>query len=228
MSVSLPDRPIRTAAANDYDLVVAGVAALLEAFPDHIEVRDRVLVGEAVENGPIDVLLYDTYGRTGEAAEALQGFLAQADISYVAMFSMDLNETAMAEARAAGCRAFISKALPAEEIVAAVIAVAGGEEVVALPPAGAEPDPATLDVLTWPGQDEGLSQRESEVLVLAAEGLTNREIATTLYVGVETVKSHLANVFAKLGLRNRVEATRYVLETGTFARYAPAEQASNA
>lgn len=224
MSEQLPSLPVRTAAANDYDLIVAGVAAMLRGFPDRIEVRERLLVGEPVENGPIDVLLYDTYGRTGETAGALKDFLAQDGVNNVAVFSLHLDPRSVEDARIAGCRAFISKALPAERIVDAIIEVAAGAEVFAtadgLPP-DAEPD----ERLTWPGRDLGLSQRESEVLVLVAEGLTNREIASTLYVGIETVKSHIANAFAKVGVRNRVQATRYVISEGTFARYQPADLA---
>ena len=53
--------------------------------------------------------------------------------------------------------------------------------------------------------------------------LSDREIATALYVGVETVKTHLRNVFVKLGLRNRVEATMFVQRSGAFVRYQPAD-----
>ena len=213
---------MRVAVANDYDLIVAGVAAMLRGFPDRIEVRDRVLVGEPVENGPIDVLLYDTYGRTGETAGALKDFIAQDDVANVAVFSLQLGPRTVEDARIAGCRAFISKALPAKRIVDAVIEVATGTEVFAThddATDGPEEDPD--EPLTWPGRDLGLSQRESEVLVLVAEGLTNKEIGATLYVGQETVKSHIANAFAKVGVRNRVKATRYVIAEGTFARFKP-------
>ena len=65
----------------------------------------------------------------------------------------------------------------------------------------------------WIGHDDGLSERESQVLVLCAEGLSNREIADELYINVETVKSHLKHLYQRLGLRNRVEATAYVHRT---------------
>ncbi len=72
--------------------------------------------------------------------------------------------------------------------------------------------------LDWPGKRDGVSERESQVLVLCAQGLTNREIAAALYIGNETVKTHLRNVFDKLGLRNRVEAAAFVQREGVFAR----------
>ncbi|UDY37636.1 response regulator transcription factor [Dermatobacter hominis] len=58
----------------------------------------------------------------------------------------------------------------------------------------------------WFGQDCGLSERESQIVALAAEGATNREIAQRLIIGTETVKTHLHMAFGKLGVRNRVEA----------------------
>ena len=58
----------------------------------------------------------------------------------------------------------------------------------------------------WPGQAEGLTQRESEVLVMMARGYTNAEIAAALYIGTETVKTHVRRVLTKLGLRNRAQA----------------------
>ena len=79
--------------------------------------------------------------------------------------------------------------------------------------------------LDWPGREDGLTERESQVLVLVAEGLTNREIATALYLSPETIKGYLRQTYRKLDLHNRVEATNYVLRSGAFARYAPAEDA---
>lgn len=217
---SRPSSPstVRVAAANDYDLIVAGVAALLAEFPDDIEVCDALLVGEPVRNGPIDVVLYDTYGRAGVTADALVELKAQEAVRNVAVFSLDISPGLIDDALAAGARGVISKSLSAESIRDAIVRIANGEEVVAVADAGAP----VLDELVWPGKDEGLTERESQVLVLLAEGLTNKEIATALYLGVETVKTHVRQVLGKLGLRNRVEATRYVVASGAFSRFTPA------
>ena len=79
--------------------------------------------------------------------------------------------------------------------------------------------PPAYEDLDWPGKREGLSERESQVLVLCADGLKNREIADALYIGNETVKTHLRNVFGKLGLRNRVEAAAFVQREQGFVRF---------
>jgi len=208
---------VRVAAVNDYELIVVGVAHLLSQYPLLLDVRDRIVIGDPLD-GPIDVALYDTYGRVGLAEPALRRLVADPDIAAVAVFSLDFPEQLVEESRAAGVAGFISKALDGQQVAEAIVAIAAGEDVFAVPTSTPRV-PGTLD---WPGREDGLSARQSQVLVLVAEGLTNPEIAAALYVSLETVKSHLRDVFAKLGFRNRVEATGYVTRSGAFTRYQPA------
>jgi DNA-binding NarL/FixJ family response regulator len=199
---------------NDYELVVAGLARLLEQFPDRVEVVETLVIGEPIET-PVDVALYDTYGRTGVSAAALRTLVAMENVGAVAVFSLHLTPDFIAEGRLAGAAGFISKALTGEQIVDALERVAVGEQVIAMP---LPSEPEALAAIDWPGRDQGLTERESEVLVLAAEGLSNREIGAALYLGYETVKSYLRDVYAKLGVRNRVEAANWVRDSGAFNR----------
>ena len=201
----------RVAVVNDYEIVVAGLAALLNQFPDDLEVVEQLLVGEPVIE-PVDVALYDTYGRVGIATPALRALRETPAVRHVALFSLDVGPDLIAEGRGAGADGFISKALPAEQIVRALVRVARGELVVAAPSTPRAPS-ATLD---WPAKDAGLTERESQVLVLAAEGLSNREIAAALYLSPETIKAHMRQVFHKLQVRNRVEATNFVRTATSF------------
>lgn len=207
---------VRVAAVNDYEIVVEGLGALLSRYPDRLDVRELIVMGEPVEEA-VDVALYDTYGRAGVASPALRSLAENHNVGKVAVFSMDLRPELIEEARAAGASGFISKALSGEEIADAIVRIAAGEDVVATPPT---PRPALRD-LNWPAKDHGLTERESQILVLLAEGLSNREIAAALHLSAETVKSYLRQVFAKLGLRNRVEATTFVHRSGAFNRFQP-------
>jgi DNA-binding NarL/FixJ family response regulator len=211
-------RTVRVAAVNDFELVVAGVARLLEQFPDRLVVCERVIIGQPISS-PVDVALYDTYGRAGIAVPSLRALTQDPDVAHVALFSLDLGPDLIAEGRSAGATGFISKALPAEQIADAIVRVADGESIVASTVATGP----VSEHLNWPGRIEGLSERESQVLTLAAQGLSNREIAGALYLSAETIKSYLASVFSKLGLRNRVEAANYVNQTVAFARDAPVD-----
>jgi DNA-binding NarL/FixJ family response regulator len=182
-------------------------------------VCDPLIVGQPVTT-PVDVALYDTYGRAGTATAALRTLVADPNVAHVALFTMELHPDLVAEGRLAGAAGFISKALPAEEIATALERIARGDAVVA----GSSLDDTAIAPLEWPGRVDGLTERESQVLVLVAEGLSNREVAAALYLAPETVKSHLSRVFTKLNIHNRVEATNYVRHTESFRRKTPPVQ----
>jgi DNA-binding NarL/FixJ family response regulator len=130
--------------------------------------------------------------------------------------TFDLDEYVF-EALRAGASGFLLKDLPREDLVAAVRVVAAGEallaprvtrrliEEFARRPAGADPDPDALAALT---------AREREALELMARGLSNAEMAASLSVSEHTVKTHVGNVLAKLGLRDRIQAVILAYEVG--------------
>jgi DNA-binding NarL/FixJ family response regulator len=208
-----PERRVRVAAVNDYEVVVEGLAAMLRRHEDRLDVRAAIIVGSPIAE-PVDVALYDTYGRQGIASSALRTLVNTPEVDRVALFSIDLHPDLITEGRLAGASGFISKALTGDQIADAIVRIAAGEQVVAATP-DAPHDPRPEE-LAWPGRSEGLTERESEVLVLLAEGLSNREIATALYLSPETIKSYLRPIYAKLDVRNRVEATAYVHRSGAF------------
>lgn len=225
VTMLIPPTPVKVAVANDYELVVAGLARLLSRFDQQVSVVQQVLLGDAIVAGPIDVLLYDTYGRTGVIDQAID-LLADPLINRLAVFSLQMSDQLIADGLEAGASGFISKALTGAEIADAIVRVAAGEPVMELSPTrgtDAEGDEDLHSELAWPGREDGLTQRESEVLVLVAEGLTNSEVGSALYLNVETVKSHVGKLLSKLELRNRVQLASYAMRSGAFDRYVPAE-----
>ncbi len=220
-----PTQPISVAAVNDYELIVDGIATMLGRFPGKTEVAERIIIGEPIDHPPIDVALYDTYGRVGIAGQAVEMLRRHRDVRYVAMFTLELSDGLIQDARRHGATGFISKTLPAETIVDALLRVAAGEEVVAQGVTISRDVPPALDELDWPGKDAGLTERESQTLVLVSEGLTNAEVGAALYVGRETVKTHLSRAYAKLGVRNRAEAVRFLLHDGAFDRFHSSHEA---
>jgi DNA-binding NarL/FixJ family response regulator len=207
---------VRVAAVNDYEIVVAGLAAVLAEHEDRLVVMEAIVIGEPLR-APVDVALYDTFGRVGLAADNLRLLAAMPGVARVAVFTHDLHEQLITEAREAGARGFISKLLSGDEIADAVVRISQGEYVVATH-AAPRADRPHLD---WPGRAQGLTERESEVVVLAAEGLSNREIAGALFLSPHTVKGYMSQALRKLGLRNRVEAASFVNAGGAFARTLP-------
>ena len=208
--------------ADDQHLVRAGFRALLDDAGDIEVVGEAGNGAEAVElarSARPDVVLMDIRMPDLDGIEATRRICADPDTAGVRVLiltTFDLDEYVF-EALRAGASGFLLKDLPREDLVAAVRVVAAGEallapritrrliEEFARRPAGVEPDPAALARLT---------AREREALELLARGLSNAEMATALYVSEHTVKTHVGNVLAKLGLRDRIQAVILAYETG--------------
>jgi DNA-binding NarL/FixJ family response regulator len=216
------DGTIRVLVVDDQGLVRAGFRMILEAQPD-IEV-----VGEAADGLDAvaaarrlrpDVVLMDIRMPRLDGLEAtrrLAGPGVADPVRVLMLTTFDLDEYVF-EALRAGASGFLLKDLPREDLVAAVRVVAAGDallapqvtrrliEEFARRPAPGGGDPAALAALT---------ARERETLELLARGLTNAELAEALYVSEHTVKTHVGNVLAKLGLRDRIHAVILAYEVG--------------
>jgi DNA-binding NarL/FixJ family response regulator len=218
---------VRVAIADDQELVRAGVRMILEAEPD-LQVVGEAGDGDAavdlVRAQRPDVLLLDVQmpGRDGLSAarEIVPGCPGT---SVLMLTTFDLDEYVFSALRV-GAAGFLLKDMPGEEIVTAVRQAARGADGLLAPAltrrliarfASQPPhvDTARLDVLT---------AREVEVLRLIARGMSNAEIATHLVIGETTVKTHVARVLMKLGLRDRVQAAIYAYEVRLVAPEAPA------
>lgn len=214
--MGVAERP-RVAVVNDFEVVVAGVAAILEPFSDRVDVVDAILFDEPIE-GPVDIALYDTTGRGDPVDVQVSRLLSRPEVDRVAIYSFDFDDNAVRAALEAGAAGYLSKASPAKELVDQLELLANGEQVVAGCTAGERPggeEPA------WPGRDLGLSERESEVVALAALGRRNADIAESLFVSVDTVKTHLARSFRKLGVHNRTELSALIHRRPSFRRMLP-------
>jgi DNA-binding NarL/FixJ family response regulator len=203
--------------ADDQRVVREGLGTLLGLL-DGIELVGTAGDGEealalAAECNP-DVVLMDLRMPRMDGTEAIRRLHARGTAS-IALTTYADDESVLGALRA-GARGYLTKDAGAEEIRAAVEAVARGEA--ALDPAiqhhvlaaVAEPPPAQDE----PEAPDDLTPREVEVLQLIAEGLTNTEIAERLVVSAATVKSHVNHIFAKIGARDRAQAVVYAYANG--------------
>jgi DNA-binding NarL/FixJ family response regulator len=194
-------KSIRVALVNDYMIVLEGLRALLRLSEPEIRVVEM-----DVRKGPrrsVDVTLFDTYGVTGSLDERVRSLGADASNGAVVVFSFSDQPQMVRRVMRAGAQGFISKAVPRQQIIDGIKAAADGDRVVLTRRA----QDATIDpALQWPGRDSELTGRESELLSLLPTGMSNRELAGTLYVSENTIKTQLRSLYAKLGVRNRAQA----------------------
>jgi DNA-binding NarL/FixJ family response regulator len=195
------DGSIRVALVNDYEIVLEGLRALLQPYAPGIRVVELDIKTTPLRT--VDVTLFDTYGESGVLRDRVRELAADDGNGAVIVFSFS-NDAALANSLVrAGARGFISKASPVTQIVDGIRAAARGERVMSLKRSQRA---AMVPELGWPGRPVRLTERESELLALLPTGMTNRELATHLYISENTVKTQLRSLFSKLDVKNRVQA----------------------
>jgi DNA-binding NarL/FixJ family response regulator len=216
-----PARPIRLLLADDQPLLRTGFRMVLGGEPDLDIVAEACDGTEAVDLATRllpDVVLMDVRMPRQDGVTATRTIVAaRLPVRVLILTTFDLDEYVVGALRA-GASGFLTKDVPAEDLITAIRTVAAGDAVVAprilrhlldrfatsLPDPGA-PRRTDLDALT---------DREREVLVQVAGGLSNAEIAVRLAVSETTVKTHVGHVLTKLGLRDRVQAVVLAYESG--------------
>jgi len=218
--VTVPAPSVKIVVADDHEVVRAGFAALLDTQPDFTVVGTASDGAEAVkvsrELRP-DVVLMDVRMPGTDGIEATRQLTAGADGPHVIILTtFDLDEYVY-DALCAGASGFLLKDVTGERLFDAVRVVAAGEALLA---------PAVTRRLisefarlrpTAPASPAAVSEltpRETEVLRLLAEGLSNPEIADRLVITEETVKTHVSRVLHKLALRDRAQAVVLAYESG--------------
>ncbi len=202
---------------DDEELVRTGIRMILDAEPDLTVVGDAAdgvkALAQIRELAP-DVVLMDIRMPRMDGIEATRLIVSQSDAKVVVLTTFDLDEHVYG-ALAAGASGFLLKDAPATQLVHAIRVAAAGDALLApsvtrrlIAHYGANRPSARPQI------PSDLTPRETEVLSLLAEGLSNIEIAERLLVGDATVKTHVARVLAKLGVRDRVQAVVLAYRSG--------------
>ncbi|GGJ57667.1 response regulator [Streptomyces brasiliensis] len=219
-------RRVRVVVADDHEVVRAGYAGLLATQPDFSVVGTARDGAEAVrvcrEQRP-DVVLMDVRMPVMDGIRATAELRGPDAPRVLILTTFDLDEHVY-DALAAGASGFLLKDVTAERLFDAVRVVAAGEALLA--PAITRRLIAEFARLRpkAPAPDAGLAlltPRETEVLRLLAQGLSNPEVAGRLRVGEETVKTHVSRILSKLGLRDRTQAVVMAYESGLVVPRSP-------
>jgi len=201
-------RPITVALVDDYDVVLTGLAHMFDQY------RDRVLVSEIDANAAlddtVDIVLYDSFAQPESDHDEIAELVKNPRAKRVVVYTWNFQPELVASARSQGVHGYLSKTLPARDLVAALEAVHAGEEVVSASKLRA-PSAAGLD---WPGRLEGITDRESEILALITQGKSNAEVATLTYLSGNTVKSYIRSVYRKIGATSRTQAVLWGVRNG--------------
>jgi DNA-binding NarL/FixJ family response regulator len=227
MTVTGPEEtgrgPARVVVVDEDEIILEGLEGMLARHSDQVEMVGGILPSEDVISRATalraDVILLDpNAGGTG-GLDAAAEIVAEKPPFRVVIFTDDADERRLFDALRLGMSGYLLKSMSGMQLADHIARVRDGEVVV-------DPTMATKIAMraaqvgggrTWPGSQVGLSQRESEVMSLLVDGLSNRLIAAQLVVGEETVKTHLRSIYRKLGVGDRSQAIAVALRLGIFS-----------
>jgi DNA-binding NarL/FixJ family response regulator len=208
MTPPSPSAPITVALVDDYDVVVKGVANMLDPY------RDRIVIAELDATMPVDdevdIVLYDSFAQPESDHEEIGVLVANPRAHRVVVYTWNFHPDLIDSARRHGAHGYLSKTLPARELVAALEAVHAGDVVISEVAARARSVPG----LDWPGRGEGLSDREAEILALITQGKSNADVARLTFLSPNTVKSYIRTIYRKLGVASRTQAVLWGVKHG--------------
>jgi DNA-binding NarL/FixJ family response regulator len=211
---------VRVAVVDDQEMVRDGFSMMIAAQPDMevaVAVEDGQKFLDAVRTDPrIDVALVDIRMPVLDGLQATRALASIPHAPAVVVVTTFDDDTYVLDAIAAGARGFLLKRCSGRELVQAVRTVASGGSILSTDVTG-----AVLDRVRGAGPVSGvdlvgyrLTSRERDVLALVGAGLNNSEISGRLHLSVSTVKSHVTNVLAKTGSRDRVQAAILAIRSG--------------
>ncbi|MEM7353570.1 MAG: response regulator transcription factor [Acidobacteriota bacterium] len=206
---------IRVLLVDDHEVVREGLRALIGTEPDLEvvgEAEDAEQATQLIESTPADVLLLDLVLPHSNGLQVLAASRQRQPELRVLILTSFSEDDQVLRAVELGAQGYMLKDSRADELLDAIRRVHRGQTVLA--PAVAGTVVSGLSRNEPPALPEALTERETEVLILLAGGLSNREIAAELTISERTVRAHVGNVLAKLDLSNRTQAALYAVREG--------------
>ncbi|MEO6653089.1 MAG: response regulator transcription factor [Ilumatobacteraceae bacterium] len=203
-----PKRPITLALIDDYDIVVVGVGHMFDKYQDRVTIKELDASTDLKDH--VDIALYDSFAQPEADHLEIAELAANPRAAKVVVYTWNFHPNLVRAAYDGGAAGYLSKALPARELVEALERVQAGELVTSVAP-GRNQVSVGLD---WPGRSEGLSEREAEILALITQGKSNADIAGLVYLSPNSIKSYIRSAYRKIGVTTRVEAVLWGVQHG--------------
>ena len=194
---------------DDFEVIVAGVAHMLQPYAEHVDVVE--LNANRPVSEPVDIAIIDSFAQGEAHSQDLQSVLDNPHAQAVVMFTWNMHPQLIDIALQRGVVGYLSKQLSAQDFFNALRRIHGGETVVSGPHAPAGRRKSLAD---WPGREHNLTEREAETLALITAGLSNREIARKLFVTSNSVKTHVRSLYRKIGVNSRTKAVLWGVDHG--------------
>ncbi|RUP27994.1 MAG: response regulator transcription factor [Mycolicibacterium sp.] len=222
MTAAVMAGPVRVVLVDDHEIVIEGLKAMLGPFNSRVRV-----VGSAVgvENAlsvvaglKPDIVLCDVRMQRASGLDLCRSIRERDPDRKVILLSVYDDEQYLFQALRVGASGYLLKGITSDELVRQLEYVRDGSTAIDSSLAARAVDTAARlqSDEFWPGARQGLTQRESEILSLIVNGLSNRGIANKLVIGDETVKSHLRSIYRKLGVSDRTSAAATALREGIY------------
>jgi two-component system, NarL family, response regulator LiaR len=202
------DDTLRVAIDNDFPLVVMGLTAVLAEHTRSV----RVVPLDASDSD-IDLVLKDAFAMNEDLAD----YIARSPAPVVVFAASD-DPAAVQDAVANGAAGYVHKGVTLGGLVDALQRIHAGQPVVELGDTVSDPDEPEVGTAAWPGQEQGLTERESEVLSLICQGLSNQQVAQNLYLSINSVKTYIRTLYRKIGAQSRSQAVIWGLQRGFSPR----------
>jgi NarL family two-component system response regulator LiaR len=198
---------IRLAIVNDYEVVVHGLAAMLRSYNDRVEVVE--VDASTHPRSAVDIALFDTFAPSFRDRERIARLVSDPRIGKVVVYTWGADDPSVGATRVPGIAAYVSKRLAASELVDTLERIHAGDPV-KLHDSGHGP----LVGGDWPGREEGLTARESEVLSLITQGYSNNDIVETTMLSINSIKSYIRSAYRKIGVTSRSRAILWGIDHG--------------
>lgn len=198
---------IRLAIVDDYEVVVRGLSDMLRAYSHQLDVVQ--LNANTAVRDRVDIALYDTFAQAQGDRSGVRELADNPLIDKVVVYTWNFDPAVAQATMAQGASGYLSKTLPARELVEGLRRIRAGEQVISR-------DPGRVPIRTgdWPGREEGLTAREAEVLALITQGLSNDDIAGLTRLSINSIKSYIRSCYRKIGVANRSNAILWGVEHG--------------